>query len=173
MACDLTSGRAGKVCKNLIGGNSELYLFQNFVADPFTVVAGEATAINPLLTTVYQFGLEGDGNTFTQDKPSDRNTATSVNTQTLVSVVKKIDAATNVTFNLLTQQYAQGVVKDREGNYHVFGIDDGMDFQVAPQTGGAKTDLNGYNITGVATTRDFAPILDSATVTAFLALVAV
>ena len=170
--CDLTAGRAGKICKNLLGGNSVLYLHQNFVEDPFTVVAGEATAINAALTTVYAFDLEGDGNTFSQDKTSDRNTGTSVNTQTLVSVLKKMDAPTNVTFGLLTQQYSQGVIKDREGNYHAFGYDDGMDFQVESQTGGAKTDLNGYTITGVATVRDLAPILDAATVTAFLALVA-
>ena len=170
--CDLTAGRAGKICKNLIGGNSVLYLHKNFVEDPFTIVAGEATAINAELTTVYAFDLEGDGNTFTQDKPSDRNTGTSVNTQTIVSVLKKMDAPTNETLSRLTEQYSQGVIKDREGNYHAFGYDDGMDFQVASQTGGAKTDLNGYTVTGFATTRDLAPILDAATVTAFLALVA-
>jgi len=171
--CDLLNGRAGKICKNLLGGNSVLYLFENFVQDPFTVdtALGQATAINAELTTVYAFDLEGDGNTFTQNKPSDRNTSTSVNTQTLVAVLKKMDAPTNVTFNLLTQQYAQGVIKDRVGNYHAFGIDDGMDFTVDAVTGGAKTDLNGYTATGVATTADLAPLLDETTVTAFLALV--
>lgn len=169
--CDLTAGRAGKICKTLIGGNSVLYLHQNFIEDPFTVLAGEATAVNIGLTAVYAFDLEGDGNTFGQDKISDRNTGTNVNTQTIVAVLKKMDAPTNVTLSFLTQQYAQGVIKDREGNYHAFGYDDGVDFQVVSQTGGAKTDLNGYTITGVGTTRDLAPILNAATVTAFLALV--
>lgn len=173
MACDLTQGRQGKVCKRNLGGNSVLYLFENFVQDPFTIdeATGLATAINIALTTVYEFDLEGDGNTFTQNKPSDRNTGTSVNTQTLVAVLKKMDAPTNVTFNLLTAQYAQGVVKDRNGNYHAFAIDDGMDFTVDAVTGGAKTDLNGYTVTGVATTKDLAPMLDETTITAFLALV--
>lgn len=170
--CDLISGRAGKVCKNSLGGNSTLYLFQNFVEDPFTYSAGVATAVNPLLTTVYEFGLEGDGNTFEQSKASERANGTSVNTQTLVAVLKKMDSATHANLQLLTEQYAQGVVKDRNGNYHAFGIDDGMDFTVLAATGGAKTDLNGYTITGTATTRDLCPILDEATVTAFLALVA-
>ena len=63
--CDLVSGRAGKVCKNLLGGNSVLYLFQNFVENPFTIdtATGLATAIDAGLTTVYAFDLEGDGNT--------------------------------------------------------------------------------------------------------------
>lgn len=172
MACDITSGRVGKICKDKLGGNSSLYIF-NFVADPFTVVSGEATGVNPLLTTVYEFGLEGDGNTLTQDKGSDRNTGTSVNTTTLVAVLKTLDAATNTTFNLLSAGYPQAVVKDRNGNYHAIGLDDGIDFAINAQTGGAKTDLNGYTITGTATTANLAPILDSATVTAFLALVAV
>lgn len=172
--CDLVSGRAGKVCKNLLGGNSVLYLFENFVENPFTIdtATGLATAIGAGLTTVYAFDLEGDGNTLVQDKPSDRNTGTSVVTQTVVAVLKKMDASTNANFNNLSAQYAQAVVKDRNDNYHALGLDDGMDFQINAQTGGAKTDLNGYTITGVGTTRDLAPMLDSATVTAFLALVA-
>ena len=168
--CDILAGRAGKVCKDKLGGNSSLYIF-NFVEDPFTVVAGEATAINAALTTVFEFGLEGDGNTLTQDKPSDRNTGTSVNTTTLVAVLKTLDAPTNVTLNLLSAGYPQAVVKDRNGNYHAIGLDDGIDFAINSQTGGVKTDLNGYTITGVSTTKDLAPILDAATVTAFLALV--
>ena len=34
----------------------------------------------------------------------------------------------------------------------------------------SKTDMNGYTLTGVATTKELAPLLDSATQTAFKAL---
>ncbi|OED37186.1 hypothetical protein AB832_05230 [Flavobacteriaceae bacterium (ex Bugula neritina AB1)] len=143
MACDITQGRAGKVCKNNLGGNDVVYIY-NYLEDPFTYDAatGLATGINPNLNQVFEFGIEGDGNTLVQDVTSDRNTGTSVNTQTLTLVLKKMDADTNATFNLLTKGYAQAVVKDRNGNYHALGIDDGMDFAVNAQTGGAKTDLN-------------------------------
>ena len=47
--------------------------------------------------------------------------------------------------------YPQAVVKDRNGNYHAIGIDDGIDFTVEKATGGVKTDLNGYTLTGVST----------------------
>ena len=56
--------------------------------------------------------------------------------------------------------------------YLVIGLDDGIDFTVDATTGGAKADLNGYTLTGVATTKDMAPHLDTATISAFLALVA-
>lgn len=169
MACLLTAGRT-KSCKDSLGGNSKLYLY-NDIEDPFTVVSGEATAINAGITEVFEFELEGDGNTLEQSMVSDRNTGTTVNTQTLTIVLKKMDAATNAQFNLLAYGFPQAVVKDRNGKYHAIGIDDGIDFTVVGSSGGAKTDMNGYTLTGVSTTGALAPILDDDTVTALLALV--
>jgi len=169
MACDLTAGRA-KACKQGLGGLGKLYLF-NFVEDPFTVTAGVATAINPLLTTVFEYELEGDGNNVSESQVPDRNTGTTVNTQTSTFVLKKIDAVTSAQMNLLAYGFPMAVVKDRNGIYHAIGIDDGIDFTVVQSTGGAKAELNGYTLTGVSTTGSLSPKLDSATVTAFLALV--
>ena len=169
MACDITQGRS-RVCKDGIGGNSKLYLFNN-LEDSFTIVGGAATAINPLLTVAYEYDLEGDGNTLAQNMVSDRNTGTTINTQTLTVILKKIDAVSSAEFNIMAKGYPMAVIKDRNGNYHALGLDDGIDFTVDSATGGAKTDLNGYTLTGVATTGSLAPILDGATVTAFLALV--
>ena len=102
---------------------------------------------------------------------SDRNTGTKVNTQTLTVMLKNMDAATSAEFNLLAAGYPQAVVVDRNGNHHAIGLDDGIDFTVLASTGGAKTDMNGYTLTGVATTTDIAPLLDEATVTAFEGIV--
>ena len=169
MACDITIGR-DRACKDGLGGNSTLYLY-NELADAFTVLNGEATAMNVLLTAAFAFPLEGDGNTLEQSMVSDRNTGTKVNTQTLTVTLKNMDAATNAEFNLLAAGYPQAVVVDRNGNHHAIGLDDGIDFTVLASTGGAKTDMNGYTLTGVATTTDIAPILDDATVAEFEAVV--
>lgn len=169
MACDLTAGRA-KACKQGLGGLGKLYLF-NFVEDPFTVTAGVVTAINPLLTTVFEYELEGDGNNVSESLVPDRNTGTSLNTQTSTIVLKKIDATTSAQMNLLAYGFPMAVVKDRNGIYHAIGIDDGIDFTVVQSTGGAKAELNGYTLTGVSTTGSLSPKLDVSTVTAFLALV--
>ena len=171
MACsDLTAGRE-RTCKDSLGGNSILYLY-NALEAPFTVSNGEATAMNVLLTEAFAFPLEGDGNTLEESMVSDRNTGTTVNTQTLTIVLKKPDAATNAQFNLLAKGYPQAVIVDRNGNYRSIGADDGIDFTVVESTGGAKTDLNGYTLTGVSTTGSLAEFLDSATQSAFLAVVA-
>jgi hypothetical protein len=170
MACDITSGRL-RACKESLGGCSTLYLF-NRVDDPFTVVGGEATAINAALTVAYEFEIDGDGNTLVENMVSDRNTGTTVNTQTLTAVLNQIDAATSAELNLLAYGYPMAVVKDRNGVYHCVGIDDGIDFTIDQTTGGAKTDLSGYTLTGVSTTNALSPKLDDATITAFLAIVA-
>lgn len=169
MACDITAGR-DKACKQGLGGLGKLYLF-NFVENPFTVTAGVATEINPLLTTVFDYELEGDGNNVAESLVSDRNSGTSLNTQTLTVVLKKIDAVTSAQMNLLAYGFPMAVVKDRNGIFHAIGTDDGIDFTVAQSTGGAKGDLNGYTLTGVSTTGALSPKLDATTVTAFLALV--
>lgn len=169
MACDLTAGRE-KACKQGLGGIGKLFLF-NFLENPFTVVAGVATAINPLLLTAFEYELEGDGNNVSESMVSDRNSGTSVNTQTSTFVLKKIDAVTSAQMNLLAYGFPMAVVKDRNGIYHAIGIDDGIDFTVVQSTGGAKTELNGYTLTGVSTTGSLSPKLDASTVTAFLALI--
>jgi hypothetical protein len=168
MACNITQGRA-KACKDKQGGVETLYLF-NYVKNPFTVANGEATAINPLLTEIFEYIVEGDGQTLTENLVADRNTGSSVNTQTIVATLKGINADTSAELNLLAHGWISAVVKDRAGVYHAVGIDDGIDFTIDQVTGGAKTDMNGYTITGVATTKVLSPKLTTATITAFLAL---
>lgn len=169
MACDLTAGRL-RACKQNIGGLGKLYLF-NFLENPFTVAAGVATAINPLLTEVFEYEIEGDGNNVSESFVSDRNSGTSLNTQTMTIMLKKIDATTSAQLNLLTYGFPMAVVKDRNGIFHAIGTDDGIDFTVVQATGGAKGEMNGYTLTGVSTTGALSPKLDSATATAFEALV--
>ncbi len=169
MACDITQGRA-KECKDGIGGASVIYLF-NYTEDPFTVSAGEATAINVLVTAVYKYDLSGDGHILDENVVSARDAGTTVNTQTITAILQKIDASTSAELNLVAKTTPIAVVKDRNGNHFAVGITDGIDFSIVANTGSAKGDLNGYTITGVSTEQDLAPILDSATVIALEALV--
>ena len=170
MACDITQGRL-RACKDGLGGQSTLYLF-NQLEDAFTVTGGEATAMNVALTAAYKFELEGDGNTLEESMVGDRNTGTRVNTQTLTIVLKNMDAATSAEFNLLVAGYPSAVVVDRNGNYIALGLDDGIDFTVVASSGGAKSDMNGYTLTGVSTTSELGPHLDSSTQAELLAVVA-
>jgi len=169
MACDITAGRA-KPCKDGLGGVSKLYLY-NFLEDPFTVAAGEATAMNVSLSAAWEYDLTGDGQVLDENMVSDRNNGTVLNTQTITAILQRIDKTTSAELNLVAAGYPQAVVLTRDGNYHAVGITDGIDFTVVENTGAAKGDLNGYTVTGISTEALLSPILDSATVTAFLLVV--
>ena len=171
MACsDITQGRA-KQCKDSIGGTSKLFLL-NYEEDAFTITAGEATAINPLVTAVYEYDLIGDTHPFSENGVGSIDNGTFVNTQTIVAQLPKQDAVTSAELNLVAKSFPIGVVKDRNGVYHLVGHTDGINFTIDSTTGSAKGDFNGYTLTGTSTENAFSPKLDSATITALLALVA-
>lgn len=169
MACVLTTGRT-EPCKDAIGGLKAIY-FIDYLADSFTITAGEATAMNISVTAAYKFDLLADGNTFEEAFTADQNNGTSIYEQTLSVVLKKQDTATANELALLVKARPVIVVQDRMDNYKVVGITDGTVATGSIVSGGAKGDFNGYNLTFNATETAPSPTLDSATETAFLAVV--
>ena len=169
--CDITAGRS-KPCKTHIGGVQKLYLF-NYLEDSFTIVGSEATAMNVLLTESFEYDLVGDGQVLTESKPSDRSAGTSTNTQTITAILQGLDKNTSNELNAVTEGYPIGIVKTRDGEYKLVGLTDGIDFSIEATTGATQSEFSGYTLTGVSIEKDLAPTLDSATVTAFLATVAV
>lgn len=169
MACDITAGRLIP-CKNTIGGIGKVYFF-NFVENAFTVANSVATAINPLVTAVFQYDLVGETNNLAQSMVSSSTAGTTVNTQTLTLALNSLTKEDSHQLNLLAYGRPIAVVKDKNGNYLACGLSEGIDFTIAPTTGAGKADFNGYNLTGVSMEGALAPHLDSATITALLALV--
>ena len=172
MACLLTTGRT-EPCRDAVGGLKSIYLF-DFIEDAFTISGGEATAVNAGISSgdVYKYDLLADGNTFVESGGApEESTGTSVVTQTGTVVLKKQDLATANEINILKKARPPAVYKFRDGSYKVQGISDGTVISVETASGGAKGDFNGYTLTLTSTELDLAPTLDSATVTAFEALV--
>ena len=169
MACVLTSGRTNP-CKDAVGGIKNVYLL-DFVEDSFTVVGGEATAINGSVTAVYKYECTADGNTFTETFTADRNNGTSVWEQSLAMVLKKQTKESAAELALIVRARPVAVAELRTGEYKVVGLEDGTTANGTIESGGAKADFNGYNLTLTSTETQPAPTLDSATVTAFLLLV--
>ena len=167
---DITSGRVRKY-DNLQGGVREIYFF-NYLDDAFTVAANVATAMNAGLTAAYKYVIQGDGNTLQESAVSDKKIGTKVNTQTLVTQLKQINSATNVQLDLMLEGQNSAVIKDWNNQYR-WVAPNGFNVTSTAEsvTGGTRTDFNGYNVTLISETKDLAPILDSSTVTAFLAVV--
>ena len=169
MACVLTSGRT-EPCSDAIGGIKKLYLL-DYVEDSFTVAAGEATAISASVTEVFEYELLADGNTLVETFTEDRNAGTSIYEQVLTLVLKKQDLATANELALIVKSRPVAVVLDRRGNYKVIGISDGTVSTGSLESGGAKGEFNGINLTLTATETEPAPYLDATTETAFEALI--
>ena len=169
MACVLTSGRT-EPCKDAIGGIKAAY-FLDFEEDSFTVVAGEATAINAEVTEVFKYELLSDNNTLVETFTSDQNNGTSTYEQVLTLALKKQNKETANELALIVKARPVVVVQYRDGSYKIVGISDGTVSTGDIQSGGAKADFNGYNLTLTATEVLPAPTLDAATVTALLAIV--
>jgi hypothetical protein len=169
MACLLTTGRT-EPCSDAIGGLKKLYLV-DFVEDSFTITAGEATAIDAAVTVAYEYELLADGNTLVETFTEDRNAGTSIYEQVLTVALKKQDKDTANELALIVKSRPIAIVLDRMGNYKVVGISDGTVASGDIQSGGAKAEFNGYNLTLTATETLPAPSLDAATETAFLLLV--
>ena len=154
-----------------MGGLVAAY-FINFTEDAFTVADAEATAINVAVTEVFKYELRNDGNNFSEAVVTDPNTGTTTNTQTLALALPKLDKDTALQVDLLAKGRPVIVVQDRNGNYQVAGLSEGCDLTGSDlNSGGAKTDFNGYNLTFTAVEGSVAPFLDSSTITALLALV--
>ena len=169
MACVLTTGRS-EPCLDAVGGLQTVYFFDR-IADAFTIVAGEATAMNVSLTSAFQYDLKNDGNSYEEVGTADSNNGTFTVAQTLTFSLKKQDAATANEIALLAKAQPGCVVKDRMGNYKVAGLVDGVLISGTGASGGEKASFNGYNLTGTGDEVAYAPTLDSTTVTAFLAVV--
>lgn len=170
MACALTSGRT-EPCKDSQGGIKAAY-FIDYIEDAFTVSAGEATGINGSITDAFKYELRSNNNTLSESLVSDRNTGVTLNTQTLELRLKKQDAATSAQILLMAKARPIIVVQGYDTLYRVVGHTEGCDLTGSNiQSGGAKTDFNGYDLTFTSEEVMLSPILDSTTVTALLALV--
>ena len=168
MACTLTSGRT-EPCRDAIGGIKAIYLL-DYLEDAFTISAGEATAIDGTVE-VFKYDLLADGNTFVETFTADQNNGTSIYEQVLTVALKKQDLESANELALIVKSRPLAVIKFRDGRHVIQGVSDGTVATGDVQSGGAKADFNGYNLTLTSTEVLPAPTLDAATVTALEALV--
>ncbi len=170
MPCVLTTGRT-EPCKDSVGGIKKA-LFLDYVENALTVAGGQVTGINVAVTEVFQYDLRADNNTFVESLVSDKNTGVSINTQTSEIRLKKQDYATSNEIKLMASARPIIVIAGYDGSYKAMGISEGCDLTGSNiQSGGAKADFNGYDLTFTAIETELAPYLDSATITAIEALV--
>tara|TARA_R110000803_G_scaffold69326_1_gene131639 strand:+ start:10490 stop:11032 length:543 start_codon:yes stop_codon:yes gene_type:complete len=164
MACELANGRL-EVCKDAVGGIDAIY-FINYgdYAYP-TDITQTDDVIDAVanVTSLYKYELKGT-NSFEQVFNTSRDNGTSFVEQTLSVVLKKQDASTHKSVKLLAYGRPHVIVKNRNNQFFLAGLEHGMELTTAAVANGtAMGDLVGYTLTFVGTEKVLANIIDVAT----------
>ena len=163
MSCDLANGRL-EVCKDAVGGIETVYFINYGDFNPevdVTYTAGTDTiATIANVTSLYKYELKGT-NSFEQVVTSSRENGTTFVEQTLTMTLKKQDATTHKSVKLLAYGRPQIVVRNRNNQFFLAGLEHGMELTTAAASNGtAMGDLNGYTLTFVGTEKLYANLLD-------------
>jgi hypothetical protein len=163
MSCIIDSGRSGFSCNTNAGGLKAMYILASFDKDlkaNSTIANGELTATSSS-NDVYKFELEADENTFTEENEVSRSAGTSVFTSNGTLQFVKQGPVSQALFQKLSKMRVQLILEDFNGGFRLVGLENGVDFQVGTTSGGAISDLSGYNVTFTGRELDLAPYVSS------------
>ena len=152
MSCDLANGRAEQ-CKDAVGGIDAIY-FANFSSTMAADVTYDVTNTDMIIdvnniTHLYKFVLKGS-NSFNQKIVSSRENGTTYFEQTLTIDLKKQDVASTKMVKLLSYGRPHVVIKTRQNQYFLAGLEFGLDVtDGAIENGTNLGDYNGYKLTFV------------------------
>ena len=164
MSCEVANGRL-EVCKDAVGGIDAIY-FINYgdYAYPTDVTeSNDVISAVAGVSNLYKYELKGT-NSFDQVYNSSRENGTTFAEQTLTVTLKKQDATTHKNVKLMAYGRPHIVVKNRNNQFFLAGLEHGMEVTTANVSNGtAMGDLNGYTLTFVGTEKVYANIIDVAT----------
>jgi len=163
--CDIANGRV-EACKDSVSGIDAIYIINYGIDYPtdvtFSAVAGEEDVITAVagVTNLYKFELKG-ANSFEQTIQSSRDNGTTFFEQVVVAQLKRQDFTTHKTVKLLSYGRPHIVVRDRNLNFFLAGLERGCDVTAGTfSTGSALGDFSGYNLTFTGMENIPAPFLD-------------
>lgn len=147
MSCDLANGRL-EPCKDALGGLDAVY-FINY--GDLTTIAYDGTNTDVIdtadVTNLYKYELKGT-NSFEQVVNSSRENGTTFVEQTLSIQLKKKDATTLKSIKLLAYGRPHVVVRNRNNQFFLAGLEYGMELTTANLSEGvAMGDFNGSTLT--------------------------
>lgn len=165
MSCEITNGRL-EVCKDAVGGIDAVYFinFGSYNTANITYVSSTDTIDAVVgVSSLYKYELKGT-NSFEQVLNSSRENGTSFVEQTLTMTLKKQDATTHKNVKLLAYGRPNVVIRNRNNQYFLAGLEHGMEVTTANVSNGtAMGDLNGYTLTFQGQEKLYANLLDCST----------
>ena len=129
-------------CKGTQGGLKRVYItaFEPYSRAQYSVLDGEL--LNFPQTFVQTFELSGSSNSFSERYDGEKYT------QTLTLKFPKSDSESNMQMETLNYMEWRIIVQDRNDNYFILGLDNGLTSDgLSVSSGAAHADFNGYDIT--------------------------
>ena len=167
MSCDIANGRLEQ-CKDSVSGLDAIFFINYGDYNAETDVAYNVTNTDMIddvnnVASLYKYELKG-ANSFEQAINSSRENGTTFVEQTLTIQLKKQDAATHKTVKLLAYGRPHIVVKTRNNQYFLMGLERGADLTAGTISSGVQLgDMSGYSLTFTAQENIPANFLNCAT----------
>ena len=154
MSCDIANGRLEQ-CKDSVSGLDAIFFINYGDYNAETDVAYNVTNTDMIddvnnVASLYKYELKG-ANSFEQAINSSRENGTTFVEQTLTIQLKKQDAATHKTVKLLAYGRPHIIVKTRNNQYFLMGLERGADLTAGTISSGVQLgDMSGYSLTFTA-----------------------
>jgi hypothetical protein len=163
--CDIANGRL-ETCKDQVAGIDAIYIinYGDYVYPTDVTYVSTTDTIDSIanVSSLYKFEVKGT-NTFDQVITSSRENGTTFVEQTLSVTLKKQDAATHKIVKLLSYGRPNIIIKTRNNQFYLAGIEYGMELTTANVSSGTQMgDMSGYTLTFVGTEKILANLLDAA-----------
>lgn len=148
MSCvTLTKGRKLACRSNATGGFKAIGLVA-WEDGMFTVADGELATLPEDIVSIYRYELKNSGNTYVEEITTDDEARTIAFNGTLSVVLQKLDLETRNEVNELAKGELAIFVETNGGEILLIGYEFGALLTGGnANTGGAKTDFNGWNLT--------------------------
>lgn len=145
MSCTLTSGRKEILCRDNIGGIKAVYLFK-YIEYPYNSIVGAYSGNITSFPTIEPFKYETKGATFTENITNDENGI--FYDQTLTFNLFKSELLTTRELNIIKDLELRFLVEYNAGYFKMGGVYNGAEIETfSINSGGNKSDFNGYNVT--------------------------
>jgi hypothetical protein len=167
MSCDIANGRL-EACKDAISGLLNIYFINYGALNLDDVVYKDSGANSDVIdswpadarVSLYKYELKG-ANGFEQTIQTSRDNGTTFFEQVLTVQLKKQDIATHKNVKLLAYGRPHIVIKNRNNQFFLAGLEHGMELTTATASNGtAMGDLNGYTLTFVGNEKIYANLID-------------
>lgn len=142
--CGITKGRT-EPCLDNLGGLKNVYLWSYVEYRRYEIEVSGNELTNYPTTTIYKYELRADGNSLNDDLQTD-DTGISYN-QVFNGVLKQVlPDYFNIT-NLINKRVGC-IIETRKGEFLIIGLYNGCRVSnVNVQSGGSRSDFNGFNLT--------------------------